>query len=78
MTTTVDVATLRADLEQLQRARWGGTNTVTYQGNGTSRSVTYKTDAQMAAALTDLSAKLAEAEGVLQPRSFQVFSSKGW
>ena len=38
MTTTLDAATLRADLEQLQRARWGGIESVTYQGNGVNRA----------------------------------------
>ena len=74
----LDADALRAELAQLRRARWGGANTITYQANGVTRTVTYKTDRELAAALTDLERRLAEAEGLAPPRSFRVFSTKGW
>lgn len=49
-----------------------------YLANGVTREVTYKRDSEMAAAITDLEAKLAEVEGRLAPRTMQIYSSKGW
>jgi hypothetical protein len=78
MTTTLDADALRAELAGLQKARWGGALTVKYQANGVTRETTYKSDRELAAAITDLLGQLAEVEGLRPPRSFVVHSSKGW
>jgi hypothetical protein len=46
--------------------------------NGITRTVAFKSDLEMAAAIQDVEAKLAQAEGLAPPRSFVIHSSKGW
>jgi hypothetical protein len=49
---------MKARLAALQEARWRGVRSTSYEG----RSVTYATDAEMAAAVADLERRIARAE----------------
>jgi hypothetical protein len=73
-----DVADLKAQLVALQSARWSGSSVVSYTANGISRSITYKTDAQMQQAIADLEARIAALEGGNLPRNIAVRGRRGW
>jgi hypothetical protein len=69
---------LEKQLKALQQARWAGTLTTTYQANGVNRSVTYKSDREMAAAITDLEQRIAAMAGTGRPMNVTVRSLRGW
>jgi hypothetical protein len=73
-----DVADLRAQLVALQSARWSGTLSVSYQANGITRTVGYKTDEQMASAIADLEQRIRILEGSHLPRNIAVRGRRGW
>jgi len=73
-----DVADLKAQLVALQSARWSGTLSVSYQANGITRTVSYKTDAQMASAIADLEQRIRILEGRNLPRNIAVRGRSGW
>jgi hypothetical protein len=73
-----DVADLKAQLVALQSAGWSGTLSVSYQANGITRTVQYKTDAQMAAAIADLEQRIRILEGRSLPRNIAVRGRRGW
>jgi predicted amino acid dehydrogenase len=54
------VESLQAALDALNAARAGGVQTITYVGGGSSRTVIYKTDCEMNAAVQDLQRRIAE------------------
>jgi transposase len=57
-------ADLRSQLESLRTARASGVRSIEFRsGNGSSRRVEYKDDAQMAAAIADLERQIAAIEG---------------
>jgi hypothetical protein len=62
----------------LQSARRSGTSTVTYNGNGVSRTVTYKSDRELQAAIADLLERIAELEGTGRPHNIVVRAQRGW
>lgn len=70
MATLADLTALR---DALERARFAGTLTV----RSGDDSVTYKTDAEMRAALADLNAKIAAAGGTPRVRQLRIVSNKG-
>ncbi len=78
MIETQTLAQLRSDLAFLQSARRSGTSTVTYNGNGVSRTVTYKSDRELQAAIADLLQRIAELEGTGRPRNIVVRAQRGW
>jgi hypothetical protein len=73
-----DVADLRAQLVALQSARWSGTLSVSYQANGITRTVGYKTNEQMASAIADLEQRIRILEGRNLPRNIAVRGRSGW
>jgi hypothetical protein len=73
-----DVADLRAQLVALQSARWSGTLSVSYQANGITRTVGYKTDEQMASAIADLEQRIRILEGSRLQRNIAVRGRRGW
>jgi hypothetical protein len=73
-----EVADLKAQLVALQSARWSGTLGVSYQANGITRTVGYKTDAQMASAIADLEQRIRILEGSRLPRNIAVRGRRGW
>lgn len=70
MTALADLIKRRDDL---RAARARGVQSVAYAG----KTVTYKTDAQMAAALADLDRQIAAAEGRPRRRILKIATSKG-
>ena len=78
MLEVISLAELKADLASLQRARRMGVSTVTYNGNGVTRTVNYKSDREMQAAIADLLQRIAELEGTGKPRNIVVRGLRGW
>ena len=74
MSETVDE--LQTQLDKLRKARATGILTVTYLGNGVSRSVTWKSDREMQTAIQDLERRIAAMQGGGN-RTIRVSSSKG-
>jgi hypothetical protein len=74
MAETVD--DLLIQLDKLRRARATGMLTVSYLGNGISRSVTWKSDREMQTAIQDLERRIAAMQGGGN-RNIRVSSSKG-
>lgn len=70
------VAELQAQLVALNKARAGGISVVSYLANGVSRSVTYKSDAEMQAAQNDLQRRIAALQGG-GGRVIKITTSKG-
>lgn len=68
-----DLATLQARLETLKNARGSGALTVSYQG----KSVTYRSDRELLAAIGSLQAEIDAAQGVARVRNVAVRST-GW
>jgi len=62
-----------AQRDALLAARYRGVRTVEID----SRRVTYASDAEMAAAITDLEARIAAAEGAVRRRRILTSASKG-
>lgn len=69
-----DVATLQARLDALEASRATGELSVEYAG----RSVTYKSDAQMAAAIADLKRQIAASQSPGPVRVVRVSGNKGF
>jgi hypothetical protein len=67
---------LLLQLDKLRKARASGILTVTYLGNGTSRSVTWKSDRELNAAIQDLERRIAAMQSG-NNRTIRVSSSKG-
>ena len=74
MAETVDELTIQ--LDKLRTARASGILTVSYLGNGVSRSVTWKSDRELNAAIQDLERRIAAVQGG-NNRTIRVTSSKG-
>jgi hypothetical protein len=51
---------------------------VSYQANGITRAVSYKTDAQIASAIADLEQRIRNLEGSRLPRNIAVRGRRGW
>ena len=51
---------------------------MSYQANGITRTVSYKTDAQMASAIADLEQRIRILEGRNLPRNIAVRGRSGW
>lgn len=60
-----------------QLARWAGTLSVSYQGNGVTRTVQYKSDSDMAAAAADLKRRIAAVEGTVA-KNVVLRGVRGW
>lgn len=67
-----DLATLQTQLTALQEIRASGTQTVRYEG----KEVTYRTDADIAAAIGDIERRIAAAQGQTI-RQVRFHTSKG-
>lgn len=72
-----DLATLEADLERLKAARRGGERLVRFRGPNSEREVQYKSDADMAAAISATESQIAAMTGAPVIRTINV-RSKGW
>jgi hypothetical protein len=70
------VESLQAQLDKLNAARAQGVSVVSYVANGTSRSVTYKSDIEMNAAAQDLLRRIAALQSG-GGRAVKISSSKG-
>jgi hypothetical protein len=64
---------MRTLLAALQEARYAGVRSVSYDG----RSITYGSDAEMAAAIADLEGRIAVASGVSRRRRWGTVATKG-
>jgi hypothetical protein len=64
---------LTGQLEQLRKARVSGVSAITYMANGISRSMTYKSDKELDAAIQDLERRIAGGGN----RTIRVAASKG-
>ena len=73
-----DLATLQQDLDDLRAARRNGLKTATFTAGGSSRSVTYRDDAEMRAAIAACEAEIAAMQGTATPKPIIVHSTKGW
>jgi multidrug efflux pump subunit AcrB len=71
------VEALQAQLIALNKARASGHSSFSYMANGTTRTVTYKSDVEMQGAQNDLRRRIAELQGSM-PRTIKVSSSKGF
>jgi hypothetical protein len=67
---------LQSQIDRLNTARANGASVVTYLANGASRSVTYKSDREMNAAVQDLQRRLAALQAGAR-RVTYVDTSKG-
>lgn len=72
------VAELQEQLAELKTARRTGARVITFGAGPSSRTVEYRSDAELAAAIADLETELAHATGEKPIRGFVVRSSKGW
>ena len=64
---------MRTLLTALQEARYAGVRSVSYDG----RTITYGSDAEMAAAITDLETRIAKASGTSRRRRWGTVATKG-
>ena len=64
---------MRTLLTALQEARYAGVRSVSYDG----RSITYGSDSEMAAAITDLETRIATASGTGRRRRWGTIATKG-
>ena len=69
----MDIDRMRTLLSALQEARYAGVRSVSYDG----RTVTYGSDAEMAAAITDLETRIAAASGAPRRRRWGTVATKG-
>jgi len=69
----MDIDRMRTLLSALQEARYAGVRSVSYDG----RTVTYGSDAEMAAAITDLEGRIATLSGTERRRRWGTVASKG-
>jgi hypothetical protein len=64
---------MRILLTALQEARYAGVRSVSYDG----RTITYGSDAEIAAAIADLEARIAVASGTSRRRRWGTVATKG-
>lgn len=69
----MEIDRMRSLLSALQEARYAGIRSVSYDG----KTITYGSDAELAAAITDLEARLASAEGTPRRRRWGTSATKG-
>lgn len=69
----MDIDRMRTLLTALQEARYAGVRSVSYDG----RSITYGSDAEMAAAITDLEGRITNASGAPRRRRWGTVATKG-
>jgi len=69
----MEIDRMRTLLTALQEARYAGVRSVSYDG----RTVTYGSDAEMAAAITDLEGRIATASGTGRRRRWGTIATKG-
>lgn len=68
-----DLATLKGWRDALEKARFSGIRSVTYDG----RRVDYSSDAEMRTASADLNRKIDTAQATTTPRQLHAFGAKG-
>ena len=68
-----DLATMLAQRDALKAARYAGTLTVEMDG----KSITYRSDRELANALAALTKEINAASGVSTPRVIRIASTKG-
>ena len=69
----MDIDRMRALLSALQEARFSGLRSVSYDG----KTLTYGSDAELAAAIADLEARIARASGTIRRRRWGTVATKG-
>ena len=69
----MDIDRMRALLTALQEARFSGLRSVSYDG----KALTYGSDAELAAAIADLEARIARAAGPARRRRWGTITPKG-
>lgn len=70
-----DLATLQRRLEKLKAIRGTGTLTVESPDGG---RVTYRSDAELVAAIASIETEIGRAQGRRRLRSFRIHTQKGW
>lgn len=70
-----DLATLQRRLEGLKRIRAAGTLTVESPEGG---RVTYRSDAELVAAIASIETDIGRAQGRHRLRTFRIHTHKGW
>lgn len=69
-----DLATLRAQLDELKAARASGVSKVRFR----DRETWFKTDTEMASAIRDLEAEIAAADGLPRIKFHTITKDRGW
>ena len=69
----MDLDKMQALLTALQEARYAGLRSVSYDG----KTVTYGSDAELAAAIRDLEARIASTSGTARRRRWGTVATKG-
>ncbi|WP_411958690.1 phage head-tail joining protein [Paracoccus homiensis] len=69
----MDIDRMRTLLSALQEARFSGLRSVSYDG----KTLTYGSDAELAAAISDLEARIARATGATRRRRWSTIATKG-
>jgi hypothetical protein len=69
----MEIDRMRTLLTALQEARYAGVRSVSYDG----RTITYGSDVEMAAAITDLETRIAAASGSPRRRRWGTIATKG-
>ncbi len=69
----MDIDRMRALLTALQEARFSGLRSVSYDG----KTLTYGSDTELAAAISDLEARIARASGTARRRRWGSVATKG-
>lgn len=69
----MEIDRMRALLSALQEARFSGLRSVSYDG----KTLTYASDTELAAAITDLEARIARAAGTARRRRWGTVATKG-
>ena len=69
----MEIDRMQALLTALQEARFSGLRSVSYDG----KTLTYGSDAELAAAISDLEARIARATGATRRRRWSTIATKG-
>ena len=69
----MEIDRMRALLSALQEARFSGLRSVSYDG----KTLTYGSDTELAAAISDLEARIARASGTARRRRWGSVATKG-
>ncbi|MCT4334287.1 hypothetical protein MU516_15585 [Paracoccus sp. YLB-12] len=69
----MDIDRMRALLTALQEARFSGLRSVSYDG----KTLTYGSDMELAAAISDLESRIARASGATRRRRWGIVATKG-